>query len=117
MSRFHEAMPISLTATSTELPDWQHTTPEWPDLALAKMKLDWPRINSGMVPRENEAGLAPHQLRDGAPCVPASVTPCALSTEIAHFPRRGVSEGARTVKPTSELPNLAPEMSNTLNME
>ena len=51
MSRFREAMPISLTATSTELPDWQHTIPEWPDLAPAKMKLDLPRINSGMVPR------------------------------------------------------------------
>ncbi len=68
-------------------------------------------------PGENEAGLAPHQLRDGAPCVPASVIPCALSTEIAHFPRRGFSEGARMVKPTSELPNLVPETSNTLNME
>ena len=68
-------------------------------------------------PGENEAGFAPHQFRDGAPCVPASIIPCALSTEIAHFPRRGFSEGARMVKPTSELPNLAPETSNTLNME
>ena len=68
-------------------------------------------------PGENEAGFAPHQLRDGAPCVPASVVLRDPSTANGHFPRGGFSKSARMVTPTPELPNLAPETSNTLNME
>ena len=63
---------------------------------------------------ENEAGFAPHPLRDGAPCVPASTISSCFPRENTHFPCRGFCAGARTMKTTPAWPDLALETSKMM---
>ena len=65
-------------------------------LQNAKIKADWPRVRSGMVPRGSR------NLR--------------FSEENTYFPAWGLPGGARTATCTPEWPDLAPEMPKPANM-